>query len=861
MKKFLYSLIGLAVMLSSASCEQELRNAASDGDEVEATFSVALDGLQTKAYSDGTSATKLQVYVYNTKGYLANVSKLNETINLTTTVSLKLVKGENYEIVFWAQSPDCTAYTINTTDATLTVNPAGLANDETRDAFYKFYTTGLVSGPINETIELKRPFAQINVLDNIDDWKAAEDNGIVFSGSSMTVNAPTKLAFKTGVADTPADYSYTVNAITVDDPNNSNLLAVDGNQAYKYIAMNYILAGDKATSDVTFTVYRDATKDMLCETKVPSVPYQRNYRTNIIGNIFAVDGIFNIIIVPEYKDPDYNVPLDGDPQTITPNATAPLASADGYSYDADTQTGTVSTVAGNTLNFAGVVTSNSPFAPEYYSSNTAVGTIDKTTGAFTAVAAGTTVVTIHYNAVQNGVEVKSDEPLNLAAADIKFTVTVTAAVVPVTLSGIAVTTLPTKVEYPVGEAFDATGMVVTATYSDETTAPVAAYTTDAPETFATAGTVTITVTFEGKTASFDVTVSEATVEPVEKGSGTLADPYTVAGVKDYIDNGGEAAVYVKGKISAIAVNSSNVSQEFTAQYGNAQFNISVDGTTTADQFTAYRVLYLGNRKWVEGDTQIAVGDEVILYGNVVLYNTTYETASGKAYVYSLNGVSEVVAPTFSVAEGIVDAGTEVTLSTETEGASIYYTTGDGEPTTAYTGAIKIDATTTIKAIAKKTGMSDSVVATAEYTVAKEAPTGLNWTLTIDAASMVVLDNSQTSTYNKYKGNQTFIATAKDAANEEYSMSVVINVTAVMPATGENAGKLQLQAKNAILYNVTDLGAITSITVADSVALDQYINSTENPSENSTDAKGGFFKLAKTTSGAGYPTNIVVTFTK
>ena len=657
MKKFIYSVIGLATLLLAAGCQREV-NGGRDGDLVDASFSVSLEGLQTKAYSDGTSATKLQVLVYNSKGYLENVSKLNETINISTTVNLKLVKGETYDIVFWAQDPTCTAYTIDKTNAKLTVTTTGDANDEKRDAFYNEITFGPVEGPINETVKLHRPFAQINVLDNINDWNAAVDNSINFTGSSMKVKAPNALNLKSGEASGEVEYTFNVKTIDPDADSKYPILSKDGTKAYKYIAMNYILAGDKALQDVNFGVYRDNETDALYSTEVPNVPYQRNFRTIIIGNIFAVDGVFNVIIVPEYETPDYNVMLGGgDPQTITANATAPIASADGYSYNADTQTGTVSTVAGNTLNFAGAVTSNSPFDPEYYSSNTAVGTIDKTTGAFTAVAAGTTVVTIHYNAVQNGAEVKADPIINLAAADIKFTVTVTAAEVPVTLSSIAVTTKPTKLEYTVGEAFDATGMVVTATYSDETTAPVTAYTTDAPETFATAGTVTITVTFEGKTASFDVTVNPAEEAYTFVGKGTLDEPYTATDMIHYIDAltsvPSEEEVYIKGKVSSILNNG-----QFSAKYGNASFWISEDGTSQV--FEAYRVLYLENRKWVTGDAEIAVGDDVVIYAKVTLYTPSsgdpvYETfaytdPAYNGYLYSLNGKTKIeAAPVFEVA--------------------------------------------------------------------------------------------------------------------------------------------------------------------------------------------------------------------
>ena len=79
----------------------------------------------------------------------------------------------------------------------------------------------------------------------------------------------------------------------------------------------------------------------------------------------------------------------------------------------------------------------------------------------------------------------------------------------------------------------------------------------------------------------------------------------------------------------------------------------------------------------------------------------------------------VAAPTFSVAAGKVAVNTPVTITTATEGASIYYTTDGKDPTTAsnkYTGPVSITADTTIKAVAVLNGYPDSPVTTAAYTV-------------------------------------------------------------------------------------------------------------------------------------------------
>ena len=127
-----------------------------------------------------------------------------------------------------------------------------------------------------------------------------------------------------------------------------------------------------------------------------------------------------------------------------------------------------------------------------------------------------------------------------------------------------------------------------------------------------------------------------------QGSGTLADPYNAAGANAAAaalgsDVESSADIYVKGKISKIA---SNGTYGQSGDFGNASFYISDDGATGGAEFYCYRILYLGNQKYTSG-TDIKVGDEVIVCGKIVNFRgNTPETVSGKAYLYSLNGVTE-----------------------------------------------------------------------------------------------------------------------------------------------------------------------------------------------------------------------------
>ena len=118
------------------------------------------------------------------------------------------------------------------------------------------------------------------------------------------------------------------------------------------------------------------------------------------------------------------------------------------------------------------------------------------------------------------------------------------------------------------------------------------------------------------------------------GEGTVDDPFNTIAALNYgkkLASGEESADYyfIKGKVASIK-------EDYTAQYGNATFYISEDGTAT-NQFYAYRVLYLGNKKFSASDTPIKAGDDVIVCGKITNYNGTIETAQGKGFLYSPNG--------------------------------------------------------------------------------------------------------------------------------------------------------------------------------------------------------------------------------
>jgi hypothetical protein len=101
------------------------------------------------------------------------------------------------------------------------------------------------------------------------------------------------------------------------------------------------------------------------------------------------------------------------------------------------------------------------------------------------------------------------------------------------------------------------------------------------------------------------------------------------------------------------------------------------------------------------------------------------TSAVATAVYTINPPATTATPTFSPPAGTYATAQTVTISDATAGAIIYYTTNGTTPTTSSTvfaGAITVNATETLKAIATATGHSTSAVTTAPYTIAVPAPT-------------------------------------------------------------------------------------------------------------------------------------------
>ena len=294
MKKILYGVMA-ATMIFATSCENELELGAA-GEESMVSFTIATPDMGSRAYSDGATATVLQYAVYEGTTELTDLTKSvatknAETIEGSTTVELKLATGKTYNVIFWAAAEDA-PYTFTPANGKVSVDyDDAISNNENLDAFYAVKEI-TVKGAQTETIELRRPFAQLNI--GTSDYDEAKSAGYEPTLSKVVVsNVYNSINLWNGEVEGGAEVTFDYNAIDKDET-----FPVAG---YEYLAMNYLLVDNqKELVEVTFSYKEESGEEQT--RKVGSVPVQRNYRTNIFGNILTSDVEINVTIEPEYDN-------------------------------------------------------------------------------------------------------------------------------------------------------------------------------------------------------------------------------------------------------------------------------------------------------------------------------------------------------------------------------------------------------------------------------------------------------------------------------------------------------------------------------------------------------------------------------
>ena len=330
MKKLFFYLSVAMIAVASVSCQKEM--AVADGENGNVTLTIQTPEVATKAIADGMNVDIVHYEIYKNenghKNSLSGTRLIKGSVPMSAkgaTLSLNLLQGQEYVGLFWAQVDGQSYYDVTDLRDVKVAYPneennLTYANDEARAAFcqIKTFSTGK-----NVSVVLERPFAQINLGTTIADL--TDDYTITLEESSMTV---------TGVANTfnvaAMTAGTTANDVvfslaTVPYAFNPSETLTANNKTWAYAGMNYVLVpNDAATVDVTYSIKTDVG---TVSRHVPTVPVQKNHRTNLLGNLLTQETAIEIVVDEKFNTPDlapapiYMAAATGGQFTLTENLT------------------------------------------------------------------------------------------------------------------------------------------------------------------------------------------------------------------------------------------------------------------------------------------------------------------------------------------------------------------------------------------------------------------------------------------------------------------------------------------------------------------------------------------------------------
>jgi hypothetical protein len=289
-------LCSFAALLTLSACDSEfdIPQSNADDNEVIVTYSVQLpDALPSRAFSDGTKAKELHYAVYEVdeeeeSGSLRPTLSENVILSdLEADIQLRLIKNKNYEIAFWAQSPNA-PYTYRDATQTVTVDYTNAyANDDDLDAFFGFVEVN-ADYSYGRTITLTRAVAQLNI--GTTDLAKAKEMHINVNRSTISTTAYTKFNLKTKKVSDAQEITFKL----ADVPSEDEPFPSDNVETY--VSMNYLFAPetDEDLASVTLNV------DGRFARTFQDIPIKRNHRTNIYGNIFTDESSLKVKVLNDF---------------------------------------------------------------------------------------------------------------------------------------------------------------------------------------------------------------------------------------------------------------------------------------------------------------------------------------------------------------------------------------------------------------------------------------------------------------------------------------------------------------------------------------------------------------------------------
>lgn len=309
MKKCFLLMAGIILLVFAACQSDELANGGRNG-EVAASFSVQLPGNGNNAVTraatagDGTSVNRCIMEIYlNDELYSRQIGAIQPD-GLTAGFDVRLVTSQTYKFVFWADHVESVEGDAIKTD--LHYNTADLRNismqgdyngsgkDDTWDAFFASLEK-LVTNAFSESVELTRPFGQLNI--KTEDLASIPDNQ-----KEEFVPVTAGLSFKnlyTGFNAATGDLLGELTAVAYKAA--SAVADANGNLTVDYLFAPNTVGGQHLVN-MTLAVY-NAAGGQITTKALNNIPVQRNYKTNVTGNLLTVDGKVNVMVTPAFSSP------------------------------------------------------------------------------------------------------------------------------------------------------------------------------------------------------------------------------------------------------------------------------------------------------------------------------------------------------------------------------------------------------------------------------------------------------------------------------------------------------------------------------------------------------------------------------
>lgn len=306
MKKTLLILASAALLLVGCAKERIGIDACSEGTEnVSFTVGVASDVTRAVLDGDGKAANINHwiMQVLDSDGEVYNYQEDDGAVGTKThTFNVTLIKGQTYDVLFWADTKG--NYVVDDLRNVKRAEAVSLtANRDDLDAFsavVENFTTTVAS---QKTITLKRPFAQLNVvftdLNKLFETMKNADEYAKFITTNFVAKAkvPTTFNVLTQEAAAPASTALEMKAAT------DYLGNYTSHRTTETLYMDYIFAtaGSKDVVDIDFSF---VSKGVTIAHNFTAIPFQRNYRTNILGEFMSANATWNVVVDPMWDSED-----------------------------------------------------------------------------------------------------------------------------------------------------------------------------------------------------------------------------------------------------------------------------------------------------------------------------------------------------------------------------------------------------------------------------------------------------------------------------------------------------------------------------------------------------------------------------